>query len=282
MAGTQAPAYGLARQRVWESSEPLTASAVRDIIEAVRYWPLWGRMGWQDIELRYRRSILGPFWLTLSMGVMIGTMGLLYSQLFRTETTIYLPFVTLGLLIWGLISSTIIDGCQTYIQSESLLRQVALPTVIFPLRVIWRNLIVFCHNFVVYLVVAVIFDLQPGWIALLSVLGLVLTLLNGVWLAILLGMLSARFRDIPQIIGSIVQVLFFVSPIIWLPELVHGRPFIVDFNPIFHFIEVIRAPLLGKAPSALSWMVVLGTTVLGWIVAFLFHRRFHTRIAYWV
>lgn len=278
----QAPAYGLARQRVWESSEPLTASAVRDIVEALRYWPLWGRMGWQDVELRYRRSILGPFWLTLSMGVMIATMGLLYSQLFRIDTGVYLPFITLGLLIWGLISSTVIDGCQTYIQGESLLRQIALPTVIFPLRVIWRNLIVFCHNFVVYLAVAVIFDLRPGWVGLLALVGIALVLLNGIWVAILLGMLSARFRDIPQIIGSLVQVLFFVSPIIWLPELVHDRIYLVDFNPLYHFIEIVRAPLLGKLPSALNWLVVLATTGFGWTLAFLFHRRFHVRVAYWV
>lgn len=278
----QAPAYGLARQRVWESSEPLTASAVRDIVEALRYWPLWGRMGWQDVELRYRRSILGPFWLTLSMGVMIATMGLLYSQLFRIDTGVYLPFITLGLLIWGLISSTVIDGCQTYIQGESLLRQIALPTVIFPLRVMWRNLIVFCHNFVVYLAVAVIFDLRPGWVGLLALVGIALVLLNGIWVAILLGMLSARFRDIPQIIGSLVQVLFFVSPIIWLPELVHDRIYLVDFNPLYHFIEIVRAPLLGKLPSALNWLVVLATTGFGWTLAFLFHRRFHVRVAYWV
>lgn len=282
MAGTQAPADGLARRRVWESSEPLTASAVRDIVEAVGYWPLWGRMGWQDIELRYRRSVLGPLWLTLSMGVMIAAMGMLYSQLFRIDTAVYLPFITLGLLVWGLISSTVIEGCQTYIQGESLLRQVALPTMIFPFRVMWRSLIVFAHNVLVYVAVMVIFDLRPGWTALLALPGLLLLLLNGVWVAVLLGMLSARFRDIPQIIASIVQVLFFVTPIIWLPELMGERAWLAQFNPFYHFIEILRAPLLGQVPGALTWKMVLGTTVVGWLAAFLFHRRFHVRIAYWV
>lgn len=274
--------YGMGKRRVWESSEALTVSAVRDIVDAVAAWPLWGRLGWQDVALRYRRSVLGPFWLTLSMGVMISSMGYLYSQLFHMEISVYLPFITLGLLVWNLISNLLNEGCQTYIQGEGLLRQVALPTMMFPLRVVWRNLIIFVHNFVVYLGVAVIFDIRPGWAALLAIPGLVLVLMNAVWVAMLLGMLSARFRDIPQIIGSIIQVLFFVTPIIWTPDLVGDRALIVDANPFFHFIEIIRGPLLGKMPTLLNWEVVVGFTVVGWLVSFLFHRRFHVRVAYWV
>lgn len=245
-------------------------------------WPLWGRLGWQDVILRYRRSVLGPFWLTLSMGVMITTMGLLYSQLLKVEVSVFLPFITVGLLTWGLISTSLSEGCNCYIEGENLLRQVALPTMIFPLRVIWRNLIIFFHNLLVYLAVAWIFAIKPGWVILLAPVGMLLLLANAVWVAILLGMLSARFRDIPMIIGSAIQVVFFLSPIIWMPELVGKRTFIVDWNPFYHFVEIVRAPLLGHLPSLLTWQVVIGMTVGGWALALLFHRRFHVRIAYWV
>lgn len=274
--------FGFAKRRVWESSETLTASALRDMRDALATWPLWGRLGWRDVVVRYRRSILGPFWLTLSMTVMIASMGYVYGQLFGTDLQVYMPFICLGILVWNFMASLIHEGCQTYIEGESLLRQVALPTTMFPLRVVWRNVIIFAHNAVVYLGVLALFDIPLGWSALIAVPGLVLVLANAVWVSMLLGMLSARFRDTPQIVGSIVQVLFFVTPIIWMPEQIGHRTLIVNANPFYHFIELIRAPLLGKEPTALNWTVVLGITAAGWLVSFLFHRRFHVRIAYWV
>ena len=118
--------------------------------------------------------------------------------------------------------------------------------------------------------------------ALLAVPGLALLLLNGIWAALLLGVISARFRDVPPIVASIVRILFFVTPIIWMPGLMPERALVLDFNPFFHMVEVVRAPLLGTLPGLVSWLAVLGITLGGWIVAFEFFRRYRWRIAYWV
>ncbi len=276
------PPLVLSVSRVWTSAGSLTNSALFDLAEGLRRWPLWGLLGWQDIALRYRRSLLGPLWLTLSMGVMVGSLGVLYGVLFKLEITTYLPFLCLGFLVWGMLSSLVVEGCQCFIEAEALLRQVALPTSLFAYRVMWRNLLVFAHNAVIYVLVALIFDVRPGWAALWAIPGLFMLLVNGIWVALLLGMLSARFRDIPQVISSLMQVIFFITPIVWTPELLPGRQFIVNANPIYHFVELVRAPLLGHTPTMLNWGVTLGITAAGWLVAFLFHRRFHVRIAYWV
>jgi homopolymeric O-antigen transport system permease protein len=259
-----------------------TTLAFLDVTEGARAWYLWGLLGWQDIRQRYRRSMIGPFWLTISMGALVAGLGVLYSGLFRIEVANYLPFVALGFIVWGLVSSLFTDGCATFISAEGIIKQASLPLSVHVYRVVWRNLIIFGHNIVIFFIVAVIFSIWPGWTGLLALPGLVLICLNGVWLALLLGLVSARFRDVPQIVASLVQVAFFLTPIIWKPELLPGRTWILDFNPFFHFLELVRAPLLGQMPTLASWLTVLGITLAGWFLTFAMYRRYRWRVAYWI
>ena len=256
--------------------------ALLDVVEGARASYLWGRLGWQDIRQRYRRSKIGPFWLTISMGVMVGAMGMLYAGLFKIDVADYLPFIALGFIVWGLISGLITDGCAAFIGAEGIIKQVGLPLSVHVYRVVWRNLIIFGHNILIFVVVAVLFSIWPGWVGLLALPGLALLCLNGVWAGLLLGLVSARFRDVPQIVASIVQVFFFLTPIIWKPELLPGRALVLDLNPFFHFVELVRTPLLGQAPGLASWLAVLGITLGGWLLTLAMYRRYRWRIAYWV
>ena len=259
-----------------------TVLALRDVAEGARAFRLWGMLGWQDIRQRYRRSTLGPFWLTISMGALVGGLGLLYAGLFKLDVADYLPFVAAGLILWGLISGLITEGCDAFIGAEGIIKQVNLPLSVHVYRVVWRNFIVFAHNVVIYAAAAVLFSIQPGWAGLLALPGLALLCLNGVWVGLLLGLVSARFRDVPQIAASIVQVAFFLTPIIWKPELLPDRAFILHLNPFFHLLELVRAPLLGQAPGLVSWLAVAGITLGGWLVTLFMYRRYRWRIAYWV
>ena len=268
------------------SSAPLppsqTVLALRDVVEGAGAFRLWGMLGWQDIRQRYRRSTLGPFWLTISMGALVGGLGVLYSGLFKMDIADYLPFVAAGLILWGLISGLITEGCAAFIGAEGIIKQVSLPLSVHVYRVVWRNIIVFAHNVIIYVVAAVFFSIHPGWVGLLILPGLALLCLNGVWMGLLLGLVSARFRDVPQIVASVVQVTFFLTPIIWKPELLPDRAFILEFNPFFHLLELVRAPSLGQAPGLGSWLVTLGITLGGWLVTLLMYRRYRWRVAYWV
>jgi homopolymeric O-antigen transport system permease protein len=272
--------------RLKEESAPIPASqallAVTDVIAGARTPYVWGLLGWQDIRQRYRRSRIGPFWLTISMGVMVGMLGTLYAGLFKIQVADYLPFITLGFIIWGLISGLIVDGCSAFIQAETIIKQVDLPLSVHVYRLVWRNIIMFFHNIVIFVIVAIVFALWPGWVGLLALPGFVLLCLNGIWVGLLLGLISARFRDVPQIMASVVQVAFFVTPIIWKPELLHNRTWVLSLNPFFHFMELTRTPLLGHAPALISWLVVLGTTLVGWFVTLEAYRRYRWRIAYWI
>ena len=253
-----------------------------DLVRGAGSRHLWGLLGWQDIRRRYRRSLLGPFWLTISMGVLVGALGTLYGTLLKVEVAEYIPFLAVGFVVWTLIQGVLTDGCTAFINAESIIKQVGLPLSVHVFRVVWRNLLIFFHNAAIFVVVAAIFSVWPGWTGLLVVPGLILLCLNVIWAGLLLGIVSARFRDVPPIVASVVRILFFVTPIIWMPELMPGRAFVLDFNPFYHLVELVRAPLLGQAPGLASWLAVSGFVLGGWLVTFELFRRYRRRIAYWV
>jgi len=144
-------------------------------------------------------------------------------------------------------------------------------------------MLVFFHNVVIVVVVVLIFAKLPGLIPLLCLLvGLALFVLNGVWLCLLLGLICTRYRDMPPMVASLVQLVFFVTPIIWHPSLLAGRQRIINFNPFYHFIELLRAPMIDTVPTAVTWAAVLGITLGGWAVTVLVFWRYRRRIAYWI
>jgi ABC-2 type transport system permease protein/lipopolysaccharide transport system permease protein len=226
--------------------------------------------------------MIGPFWITISMGVMVGAIGILYSQIFRIDTTEYLPYLAAGFFSWGLISSLVIDGCQTFISAEHLIKQLSAPLSVHAYRVLWSNLLTAAHTIWVFTAVAAFFGLNPGLTVLLALPAIALVLLNGLWISLLLGLVSSRFRDIPMIIGSIVQVMLFMTPIFWRPDMLPGRTVLLDGNPFYHFVTIIRSPLLGELPGFENWIAAIAITVVGWGVTLMFYTAYRWRIAYWV
>ena len=258
------------------------ARAWDDLRDGAMRWRLWSRLGWHDIRKRYRRSVLGPFWLTLSMAVMVGSLGLIYGTLFRLDLEGYLPFLAVGLATWTLIASFLNEGCISFIELEPLIKNVRIPMSVHILRALWRNLIIYGHNIVIFAVVALVFGIWPGAAGLLAVAGLALLLVNAGWIMLLLGMICTRFRDVPPIIGSVIQLLFFVTPVMWKPELLGDRRYLMVLNPFYHLLEVIRAPLLGHVPGWESWVAGLLFAAAGWAFTFACFARFRKRIAYWL
>jgi len=258
------------------------AAAWGDLVEGMSKTWMWWAMAMQDIKMRYRGSLLGPFWLTISMVIMIAAMGLIYSRLFNMEITTYLPFLTVGLVIWNFVSTVMIEGCQTFLSAQNIITQVRMPFSVHAWRTVCRNLIVLAHNVAIIPIVMIIFGVWVGWDVIIIVPALAILTLNGVWVSILLGMVSARYRDVHPIVMSVVQVIFFVTPIFWPPEAIGEWKEALPFNPLFAAIDVIRAPLLGTTSFAYSWVVLLTVTVLGCLGTFALFVKFRPRIAYWV
>ena len=183
--------------------------------------------------------------------------------LFHMDVKSYLPFLTVGLVVWSFLSTIIIEGCQTFLSSQGVITQVRMPFSVHAWRTVYRNLIVLAHNMVIIPVVLVVFSVPVSWQAIFILPALVILTINGMWVSILLGMVSARYRDVPPIVASFVQVILFVTPIFWPPEQIGAWMQVLSLNPLFSAIDVIRSPLLGKAPLPYSWPVLLVVTVVG-------------------
>lgn len=243
---------------------------------------VWGALGWHDIRQRYRRSVLGPFWFTLSTLIMVVVLGFLYSTLLGQEIEHYLPYLGIGLVVWQYISACINEGSNAFIESGHLIKQIRLPLTIHATRVIWRNFIILMHSLPVVFVLLLLFGYAPGLEVLLVIPGLVLLFLNGVWISIVFGILCTRYRDVLPIVANLVMVGFFFTPVMWMPELLQDRGWVADFNPLYHMIEIVRAPMIGRDVQLTSWVVGVSFTLVGFWLAQMLMKRARNRVAYWL
>jgi ABC-type polysaccharide/polyol phosphate export permease len=266
----------------WPAPASNAALAWHDIASGFAKVWMWWALALQDIRLRYRGSMLGPFWLTISTLVMVVAMGVIYSQLFHMEMSTYLPFLTLGLIAWQLLSAMITEGCDIFLRETNVIQQVPIPFSIQAYRNVCRNFIVLAHNLVIVPLGLVAFAIPLDWYVLQIIPGFVLLAINGVWISMLLGLVSTRFRDVPPIVASFLQVLFFMTPIIWPVELLGHLQAIATYNPLFAMVDVLRAPLLGVPTGETSWIILISMTVLGCAITFVVFARFRSRIAYWI
>ena len=241
-------------------------------------------LGFHDIKQRYKRSTLGPLWLTISMAVMITAMGLVFGRLFNTPLHVFFPYLAAGIILWGFVSSVLSEGCMAFIDSEAIIKQLPIPYFTFILRIIWRNLLILSHNVVILPFVLWAVGRNFHVEAFLAIPGLILLLINLMWIVLILATLCARYRDMPQIIQSVILVIFYVTPVMWMRQTLPGEvgKLLTEWNPLFHLIDIIRAPLLGDMPSSLSWWVAILMALIGWIVTIQFYKHYRQNIAYWV
>lgn len=260
----------------------IASTITEEIVAGFRAWPVWGIMGWDDIRQRYRRSVLGPFWITLSMGVFILLLGVIYSRLFHVELAHYMPFLTVGYIVWGFIATATNDSCAAFYDASRMIKQTRLPYLVYVLRVVWRNLVIFLHTIVIYVPVAIIFSVKPTLTSLYAVPGFALVCVNLIWIATVVAILSTRYRDLQPIINTMIQLGMFVTPIMWPVSSLGDHAFLAEINPVYHLIEIVRAPLLDTAPEPRSWIVAAGMAILGSLVASGLMVRASRRIVFWL
>jgi ABC-type polysaccharide/polyol phosphate export permease len=242
-------------------------------------------LGWQDVRQSYRRSAVGPFWLTIGMAIQIVTMGLVFGLIFKTELTEYIPFLATSIIFWGLISTTINEGCSTFIASESMIKQLNLPHFQYVVRTVWRNLISSAHNLVILPLVLLFFLRLPSWTLIGLIPGGIILVLNLCWVVWLFGIISARFRDMQQIVASGMTIAFYVTPVMWFPNLIENNRLahlLLGLNPFYHWLQIVRLPIMGQWPTWENWALASLSAILGWTVTLGAYKRYRHMIAYWV
>jgi ABC-type polysaccharide/polyol phosphate export permease len=257
--------------------------ALRDLRSSAERIDLAWSLAWHDVVSRYRGSVLGPFWITLSMGLMVLGIGFLYAELFHVAIRVFIPFVALGIVFFGTVTGTINEGCETFVQASSMLSQTSLPMFTFVWRTVFRNVINLGHHLLIVLVVLVYFGFWRVANYPVAILGLALLVLNIAWLSMLVAIASARFRDIPQIVISIMQFAQFMTPVFWMPDRIspdHHAFF--DLNPFYHLLEAVRAPLMGKGVAPHTYLFLAGMAVVGWAITFSIFASTRRRIVHYL
>ncbi|ACD21004.1 ABC transporter permease [Paraburkholderia phytofirmans] len=256
--------------------------AIKDLGASLIRWRLWMLLGWLEIRQRYARSRIGPFWLTISTSVMITSIGLVYGTLFGQKMGEYLPFLAVSIIFWTMFSQIVTEGSLAYISSATYIRQISTPKTVFILQVVWRNIIIFGHNLLIIVVLLIVFGVKSYTTLPLFLPGFVLFLLNAAWIAMVVALVSARFRDLPQIIAAMIQVAFYVTPIIYKPGSLTRFRWVVDYNPLTYMMSLVRDPLTGVFPSDITWAVGIALAIVGWSFALFVTGRYAKRIPYWV
>ena len=257
-----------------------------DLREAFARSELWLNLAWKDIRARYRRTVIGPFWTVLSTGTLVGALGFVNATIWKMEISEYLPFFCAGYISWLLFLTILNESGSGIIAEQATIKAMRIPYSVFVFRVITRNLIVFLHNMLIFILVAVIFRLTLTPSMLLLPVGLALAIINYAWISLLLGVVCTRFRDVIQLIANLSTILFFITPIFWHADQLDSTPIakfiLVDANFSYHLVDVIRAPLLGKPIELASILYLSASAVFGLALTWMFLRHFYNRIAYWV
>jgi ABC-type polysaccharide/polyol phosphate export permease len=259
-------------------------TAAGDLLRGLYRRELWGRLGWLDVKRRYRRTTIGAFWTSITLAVYVGTVGTVGAAIWHQNIYDYLPFLVSGMIVWTLVSSIVLESCTLLVAGQPLFRNVRFDYSILSYALVWRNFLVLLHNFVVYFLIVLV--LKPSLLsatALFALPGLALVLVNGVWVSLLFGIICLRFRDVPPVVSSAMQIAMLITPLFWPADTLTGvkRFVFVELNPLYHVVDVVRAPLLGRVPDAISYGVMIGMTIGGWWLTYAMFKRFRKRIAYW-
>ncbi len=262
--------------------------AFKDIFEGLKRFNLWSYMSWQEIVIRYRRSVLGPLWITASTGVYIIAISVVFSSLFNQDFRHYLVYMSIGIVVWNFINQSLIDSTECFIANAGFIKQIAIPKTVFIFQTINRNLLFLLHNLIIIVICFILFDANVTLYSLLhAVAGMAVLVFNIFFFSIILSCLCTRFMDLRQIIFSMLQIGFLITPVMWMPtESMKSKMFLLTLNPFFHFLDLIRQPLL---PLSLpdtgyhySLHYILLFSIVNVVVAMAVFSVSRKKIPYWV
>ena len=251
----------------------------------MKHVQLWLYTAWFQFLIRYRKTMLGPVWLLVGPALFIIFLGQLYAHIGSTPREAFIPHLTIGLVTWTLISGFVISSTTVFQHAKAQILQGGLKIGDIVMVNVISTILQFAHQLVLIAIVFVVFGLSVSWYAMVSLVGLALLIANGIWLTNVFGIIGARYRDLFEVMQAIMRIAFLATPILWMPgEGSRGgvmAAFLI-YNPFYHFLELVRAPLLGQPIAPLSWLVVLSITLVGFVLAWLFRRHFSRNIALWV
>ncbi|WP_058506910.1 ABC transporter permease [Legionella quinlivanii] len=246
----------------------------------------WSHLALSDLRSRWRRSSMGILWSIIQPLGMTILLSLVFSRLFHIDITRYAPYILSGLIVWEFIGSTLTGGSLAFVQADAYIKQCRHPLAIYTLRLLLCNIIVLALASTVLWVWAVVVmpeNFGFSWLAIFTFFPILALI---VWpLASLLAYLGPRFRDIPHAMGLILQMIWFISPVYFEEKMFRsgGLGGLVDYNPVYHLLQIIRAPVLeGKWPTLTNYLACLCAALIFFCLAVLVGRKSERRVIFYL
>jgi hypothetical protein len=253
-----------------------------DILRTFKMPRLIFYMAWSDIRARYKRSVLGPLWITLSTAIGVVGLGFIWSELFKMDRAVFIPTLTIGLILWQFMSTCIAESTSIFARQSNIIRNLDLPLSLHPAQLVLRQAINLAHNFPLFILVALVLGAKFNMYSLMFFPSLFLVLANLFWMSLMIGTLGARFRDLEYLISMMMPLLMFLSPVMYRQNALSTIGKYMWLNPLADMIEIIRYPLLGEATPALLYIINIGLLICGGLLTVLLFNSKRNRIAFWV
>lgn len=256
---------------------------VADLVKGADNWRLSHLMGLGEIRRRYARSKIGQFWLTISTGIMVAALGLVWSTLWHVPIADLVPFVAISLVVWTMITGTLGEATTVFPANGSIFlnQGMSFSTAIYAL--VYRHLLIFLHNVPIIVITVLIFSVPAGRLAPVALLGFACVILALVWSSYLVAIACVRFRDLTQVVQNGLMVMFFITPVLWKPDQIPpGDHYLLSLNPFAALLAVVREPLLGQLPTLYDWTAAAVVSIGGFVIALPIIGYCQRRIIYWI
>ncbi|NNU14798.1 ABC transporter permease [Parvularcula sp. ZS-1/3] len=256
---------------------------IADIVDGAGKLEIWGTFAWDEIQNRYRRSVFGLAWIGLSFILFVAAISIFFGAFAELDSGAFVSYVAIGFAAYQFLIANVVDGCHVFARAAGWVKSSNLPYSVYVYKGVSRALFPFFIHLFIALLILPFFGWRPNGNALFAIPALLLFTLTAVPLQFLLGLLAARWRDVGHLVQAISRIFFFTSPVLWVYAETTGiRRDLADFNPMTHFIAILRDPLLGVSPSAYHWGLSLSWLVCISIVAVLVGGAMRRRLPFWV
>lgn len=239
-----------------------------------------------DLRSRWRRSFFGILWTIIQPLGMTLLLAIVLSKMLNSDIYTYAPYILSGIVVWECVTACVTGGSLSFVQADAYIKQCKHPLAIYTLRTVLTSLVVLgLASVALYGWSAIVLPENFGWhwIATLTIFPIICTIL---WpLSTLLAYIGVRFRDVPHVTGLAMQALWFVSPVYFEEKMFRqgGLDFLVDYNPIYHLLQLVRAPLLeGRWPNIENYAYALACALVIALMAWTVGRRAERKVIFYL
>lgn len=253
--------------------------ALRDLVSGATRWRLWSMLAFDEWRLKYHRTIFGPLWIIFAFLAFILTKLLIFTNLVEDNADYYAAYLTIGFMVWLFLVQCLTEGGTTFVRSKNWILGIDAPCSVFLISAFQNCLINAFVNAIPALAIAhIVYGISLHNV-LLALPPFLLIAFCMFWSMLALSVLTVFSRDLTQLVATIMRIMFFLTPILWMPSQIGGVGDIVKYNPFAYLIDIVRQPLLEGTISPELWIFVLSLGLLTMLFSLLIFHFAYKKIS---